>query len=414
MTQNDSSKPLVVIVDALSTGAMLARQAADDFRLIHIRSRAQLPDTFAASLPVGIFEEDLTYPGQVEQVLQRLVELGPVAVIPASEFGVEVADEIAARLGLRGNDPAHSLARRDKSLMMDALRAAGVRTPRQLRSGDVEELVRWWRESGLERVVVKPIDSAGSDDVFTCDTEQAVRSAATAVLGKTNLMLRANEAVLVQEYLDGDEYIVNSVSRDGVHWFTDAWISGKVTVADRKVYDYEDLLASDDPRLADILAYVSAVLDGLGIVNGPAHTELILTAAGPVLLETGARVSGLANPPALDRCTGADQVTLTLDCYVGGGTELAARPNLYARQELARCVSLIARREVPFPAEAIRERLTTLPAFESIRFRRAEGTTTARTVDLNSSPAAVFLVHRDAAEIERAYKELRELELELL
>ncbi|WLW53080.1 ATP-grasp domain-containing protein [Streptomyces sp. YU58] len=410
-----SARPTLVLVDALTTGAMLARMAAADHRIVHVRSRAALPETFAASLPAEVFAEDLTYPGHAEDVVRHLRALRPVAVIAASEFGIEVADELASRLGLRGNDPALSTARRDKFRMMEVLAAAGVPTSRQQRGSDLAALLDWWRASGLDRVVVKPLDSAGSEDVYTCDTEEEVAAAFRAGIGKTNLMLSANEEVLIQEHLAGDEYVVNSVSRDGGHWFTDAWISRKrITSGKRLVYDYEDLLAPDAPELDGILSYVGEVLDGLAVTDGPAHTELILTADGPRLLETGARLSGLANPPALHRCTGADQVTLTLDCHSPDAARLRGRPRRYERHESARCVNLLAHRELPLPARAVEEALAGLPAFQSIRFRKPEGTVTRPTVDLNSSPGVVFLVHRDPAEIENSYKLLREIERELL
>ncbi|WP_155256601.1 hypothetical protein [Salinispora pacifica] len=50
------------------------------------------------------------------------------------------------------------------------------------------------------------------------------------ILDKTNLMLRVNEAVLVQEFLTGDEFVVNTVSRDGVHRFTDVWLCTKIDI----------------------------------------------------------------------------------------------------------------------------------------------------------------------------------------
>ncbi|PXX71309.1 biotin carboxylase [Nocardia tenerifensis] len=411
----EADPPTLVLVDAFSTGALLAERARDLFRLIHVRSRSHLPATFSASLPAELFDEDLSYADQADDVLRRLAELAPVAVIAASEFGVEVADEIAAKLGLRGNDPALSHVRRDKFHMLETVAAAGLRTAKQRRGSDAESLLEWRSAAGLQRVVVKPLDSAGSDDVFISESAAEIRAAVRAIIGKTNLMLRTNAAVLAQEYLVGDEYIVNTVSRDGRHWFTDAWISHKVTVRDnRRIYDCEDLLAPSDPRFAEIIDYVAGVLDALGIANGPAHTELIYTAAGPVLLETGARLSGLANPRALDRGTGVNQVDLTMDCYVGDGTALAAQPSVYARREQARCVNLIAHREVPLPARVLREELGRLPALESVRFRIADAAMTRPTIDLNSSPGVVFLVHEDAAEIERSYRTLRRLEHELL
>jgi biotin carboxylase len=412
---SEDNPSTVVLVDAFSTGALLARQARHRHRLIHVRSRSHLPATFSASLPAELFTEDLSYADQADDVLRRLAEQAPVAVIAASEFGVEVADEIAAKLGLRGNDPALSHVRRDKFHMVEAAAAAGLRTARQQRCSDVAGLLEWRRAAGLGRTVIKPLDSAGSDDVFISDSDAEVCAAVQAIIGKTNLMLRTNAAVLAQEYLVGDEYIVNSVSRDSRHWFTDAWISHKVTMRDnRRIYDCEDLLSQADPRFTEILGYVSGVLDALGIANGPAHTELIYTAAGPVLLETGARLSGLANPRALDRCTGVNQVDLTMDCYLGEGRALAAQPSVYARREQARCVNLIAHREIPLPARVLRDELERLPAIESVRFRIADQAMTRPTVDLNSSPGVVFLVHQDAAEIERSYRTLRRLEHELL
>ncbi|MFC4375372.1 ATP-grasp domain-containing protein [Nocardia halotolerans] len=415
MIADRRNRPTVVLVDALSTGALLARRAAPDYRLIHVRSRRELPAVFAASLPAGLFDADLTYPGSGGDVVHRIAAADPVAVIPASEFGVEAADEIAGELGLRGNDPARSQLRRNKFHMLAAVAAAGLRTARQYRGDDAEAVLRWRRDAGLDRIVVKPLDSAGSDAVFVCADDDDVRAAVATIVGKTNLMLRVNNEVLAQEYLEGDEYVVNSVSRDGTHWFTDAWISRKRTVAHRhRIYDFEELVSPADRRLPPILAYVRGCLDALGVVNGPAHTELIETVEGPVLLETGARLSGLAEPAALDKCTGANQVDLTLDCYAGAGRALAARPARYEQRAAARCVNLIAHRKVAFPRARLAEELARLPAFESARFRAGEGEPTTPTVDLNSAPGVVFFVHHDAARIQQSYEALRRLEHRVL
>lgn len=415
-TPTGTTRPTTVLVDAFSTGATLARRAARRHRVVHVRSRADLPATFAASLPADVLDEEHDYTAGPDGVVHRLRGSDPVAVVCASEFGVEVADDLAHRLGLRGNDPALSAARRDKALMTDVLAAAGVRTARQLRTGDAEQAAAWRDEQGLDRVVVKPVDSAGSDDVYVCTTPEEVRAAVHRTLGKTNIMLRPNTSVLVQEFLDGREYVVNTVSRDGRHWVTDAWASAKTPVpGGRTVYAHEDLLPGDDPLLVGaVLPYVRAVLDGLGIANGPAHTELVVTARGPVLLESGARISGLANPAALDLCTGANQVDLTLDCYLGDGRALAARPATYVRHRSARCVNLMARHEVPLPAARLEAQLRELPAFESVRWRVADGATLRPTVDLNSSPGVVFLVHHDPQEVERSHARLARLQEELL
>ena len=54
-----------------------------------------------------------------------------VAVLAGSEPGVELADKLSHRLRLRTNGEELSVARRNKYLMGEAVRAAGIRTVKQ-------------------------------------------------------------------------------------------------------------------------------------------------------------------------------------------------------------------------------------------------------------------------------------------
>jgi biotin carboxylase len=58
------------------------------------------------------------------------------------------------------------------------------------------------------------------------------------------------------------------------------------------------------------------VLDALGIRFGPAHTELMLTKEGPLLIEIGARLDGSDAPIIGERAYGINQIHLTADCYL--------------------------------------------------------------------------------------------------
>lgn len=160
-----------------------------------------------------MFRADLAYPGNEDDVVRALAAHAPVAVICGSEFGVEAADTIAARLGLRGNDPKLSTARRDKSRMSEVLAAAGVPVAAQLRATTSEQVLRWREEQALDEVVLKPLDSAGSEDVFFCTDGLEIAGAVKRILGKDNLMMRANRSVLAQERLEGAE-LVSTPSAD--------------------------------------------------------------------------------------------------------------------------------------------------------------------------------------------------------
>lgn len=411
-TSNELVSPApVVLVDAYSTGAMLARAFGRLRPCLHVRSRQSMPDAFSASLPKDLFIADLTLrDDDIDTLVAALVPHRPGAIVAASEFGVELADLLAARLGLPGNAPELSRARRDKYLMAGVAAQAGVAVAGQMQGAELASLLQWYRLQPVRRVVVKPLDSAGSDNVFICDDENQITDAVRQILGTTNLMMRDNHTVLLQHYLDGDEYVVNTVSHASRHWVTDIWKSRKILAGEgRKIYDYEDLLAPDAEEAATLVAYVGAVLDAVGVVFGPAHTELILTAAGPRLLETGARVSGLANPAALSLATGADQIELTIECHTDA-TCLARRPLLYQRRKHARCVNLIARREGHLSHQALQQCFDRLASFESVRFRLADGARVRPTVDLNTSPGALFLVHDDPEHIDRDYRAIRQWE----
>ncbi|MBC3207208.1 ATP-grasp domain-containing protein [Pseudomonas sp. SWRI111] len=397
----DSSLAPFILVDAYSTGALLARALAGERRLLHVRSRAQMPAAFAASCPTELFVADYSVADEsLEALIARLAAHQPAAVLTGSEFGVELADLLAARLGLPGNDPATSAARRDKSLMAEQVAQAGLPVAAQLRTRSMAEALAWFKARGGASVVAKPLDSAGSDNVFICHDALELQAAVETILGSTNLMMLDNQALLLQEYLSGDEYVINSVSHEGEHWITDVWKSSKTFAADgRKIYDCEDLLPADASQLPQLIEYVQGVLDALGIVHGPAHTELILTADGPRLLETGARLSGLACPPALQAATGNDQVALTCLSYLTPA-HLVQWPKRYRLLQHARCLNLIAHRSGLFAQDQARQRLETLASFHNVRFRHAEGAAITPTIDLNSSPGAVFLLHPLSARIE--------------
>ncbi len=207
-----------------------------------------------------------------------------IAAIPGAETGVALADALSEALGVVTNGTELSAARRNKYLMGEAVRDAGVRAVMQLKVAVVVVPVRkieknvptvkkdskkLYRVRTIERniphsrskletrnsnlnpissqsspspspshakattwleidtflegnplpepfkAVVKPVESAGSDDVFLCESKDDVKNAFERINGKINGLGQKNDAVLVQEFLDGTEYVVDSVSLDG-------------------------------------------------------------------------------------------------------------------------------------------------------------------------------------------------------
>ncbi len=406
-------KPYVVIVDAFSSGALVAQQWQASHTVIHIQSSANLPDAFAASAGHQYFAYHYQYDNDWPALTDWLSDYLIAHVVCGSEFGVELTDKLAEHFDLAGNCPTASAAKRDKYIMAAALESNGVAVAKNFQADSVASAVSEYLHSGLAKVVVKPLDSAGSEDVYICHDAEGVRQAALAILDKTNLMQSQNQRVLVQHFLAGDEYIINSVSAAGHHYITDIWKSDKTLAKNgRIIYQYEELLASSSAQSVVIDRYINQVLDALQIVWGPAHSELILTEDGPILLETGARVSGLANPAALNLATGNNQVALSVDAYAQADKVRALSEYKYQRQKYCYCVNLIAPFAGSLDRQAVIKQFERLAAFESIRFRISDDQV-QETVDLNTSPGVVFLLHHNRAQVEADYQRIRQLELEI-
>jgi phosphoribosylamine-glycine ligase len=59
--------------------------------------------------------------------------------------------------------------------------------------------------------------SIGTEDVCFVESLTEARRAFDTIIGKVNLFGEVNAKVLVQEFLQGTEYVVDCVSKDGVH-----------------------------------------------------------------------------------------------------------------------------------------------------------------------------------------------------
>lgn len=147
-----------------------------------------------------------------------------VAIIAGAETGVLATDELATRLGLRGNgnDTRLSKARRNKYFMGEVVRATGVRAVAQRMAKTWEDAREFLEKLQLEAsacrvstsiypVVVKPVESAGSDDVFKCQTIEDVKQAVERISGKVNGLGGVNECALVQEFLQGTPGVMSLV-----------------------------------------------------------------------------------------------------------------------------------------------------------------------------------------------------------
>jgi hypothetical protein len=399
-----------VVVDAYSTGSRLApRFAAAGLPVLHVQSSPTLPDFYLRGFRASDFVENVVHEGDLEATAERVAAHEPAFVVVGAEPGVPLADALSERLGLPSNGSAQSAARRDKNAMGEALRAAGLRTAEALKTADVEEATAWAAQRGGAPVVVKPLDSAGTDGVSICADAEAIRASFATNLGRPNALHGANEQLLVQELLEGTQLFVNSVSWDGVHHVSEVWRDNKLRRGANFIYDYEELLPRHGEQQDQVVPYVEAVLDALGIRFGPAHTEVMLTATGPVLVESGARMHGSVPDEIVDRCTPSHQ-TLTAEAYLDPHAVARRAQRPYDLAAGAYCVMLISQHEGRIVGDAGLREIEALPSFAGTISMLGPGDTLKRTIDLFSCPGIIYLVDPDREQLKADYDRIRELD----
>jgi biotin carboxylase len=397
------------IVDAYSTGRFLPESLARyGCRCVHVRSGPSTPEFYRRSFDPGEFVADVGYDGSVAETLADLSTRDLAFVIPGHESGVGLADQLAARLNLPANAVELSSARRDKYAMEQALRKAGLAAPEGMVTSSLAELVHWVLLRGSWPVVVKPVSSAGSDNVLFCHSVPDLRHAFHRILSDVDISGRPNQEVLAQQVLRGTEYFVNTVSLAGRHHVAEIWQYSKRPVPGKGlIYDFEEPLPYEGAQQRRLRAYIGQVLDALGVRYGPAHSEVMMTAEGPVLIETGARLAGSILPEAVSRVFGTDHVALTAQAYV--------RPDEFSQRigrayELAsglRYVSLISTRTGTLRSLGGFARIRALPSFAAMHLDVVPGDRLRRTVDSRTSPGYVYLVHDDPRQLRLDYLAIR-------
>lgn len=239
----------------------------------------------------------------------------PVAgVTSSSEYYVAVAAETAATLGLPHPDPDAVRACRDKHRQRLRLAAADIVVPGNDIAHDPAAAVSAAQRIGLP-VVVKPVAGSGSIATRLCTTPGQVRAAAAVVL-EQDIGLGPQDAVLVEEFLDGPEYSVETLD-DQIVGITAKHL-GPAPYFVETGHDFPAPLA---PPVRDAIGAAAVdALRALGLGCGPAHTELRLTAAGPRIVEVNPRLAGGMIPRLVEEALGIELVDEVIAAATGTGS----------------------------------------------------------------------------------------------
>jgi S-sulfo-L-cysteine synthase (3-phospho-L-serine-dependent) len=327
----------LLFVEANTTGTgMLALRTANDLGLRPVLLTSK-PERYA-----GLGEQDCEIVvcetnslrelrGAIQDRFRR-DELAGVA--STSDFYAPMVAEIAAWLGLPGNPVSAMATCRDKGLMRETLRLAGVGQPRfaLVREGcGQREVAGAVGAVGLP-CVVKPVDDSGSRGVLLCGTAAEAAAQIQRILDvRVNVRgMPASRTVLVEEYLDGPEVSVEMFSRDGEH--TCVGLTAKTVSGHPYFIETQHVFPAALPRetVRVIEDTVRAALRAAGVRMGATHTEVKLTGHGPAIVEINPRLAGGMIPELIRLATGTDLLEQQLRAAAAQPADLAPRRSAHA------------------------------------------------------------------------------------
>ena len=420
----DALAPAVVVCTPYSTGCCVALEAQRrGYKVICLWSHG-FSDAMKKHVPVACqgelryemeLDEQSTLDETAAHVLAMAAEqmLDIKACICGGEAGVDLADALSEKLGLLSNGTLVA-NRRDKKVQQELLREAGIRSIRQC-AGTCFEEVKEFLETETYPVIVKPLDSAGSDGVKKCDTYEEAKAHFMLLINDYEKVNGGTcEEVLCQEFLKGKEYIIDHVSRDGVHKTTMVWLYDKRAANGAAfVYFGEIPVDSESEEAKVMIPYVRQVLDILGMPNGPSHGEVIITEDGPCLVEMNCRANGGNGTwqPLCNAIAGYSQVEAAIDGYLDE-EKFNKLPDTYPSPFLAsgQLVNLVSFSTGTVKATPGFEVLKQLPSFYFLETHVKEGVKVVLTVDLITEIGQAVLMNESKEMLDRDIEIIRQLE----
>jgi len=415
-----------VVVDPISTGGNIAVEAATrGYPLVAVydkdlteANRSHVPFCARNLTYAAVVQEDdnTSYKDTAKNVKAVVDKLGfsLSSVICGSEAGVTLADALSAELGVRTNGVSDG--RRDKKRQQELVKGAGLRSVRQAGGTTLADVEDFLATEPMP-VVVKPVESAGSDGVKLCHTIEEAKEHFTLLMTSQRKVGSQNASVLCQEFLKGKEYVIDHVSRDGVHKTTMVWVYDKRKANGGDFVYYGMIPVPVDSKEAqEMIPYVRGVLDALGIKNGPSHGEVMMTQRGACLVEMNCRAhggDGAWNPLAMELTGGFTQVNGTIDAYTDEAAfakipDMPPAPYKAAGQE----VMLVSFAEGTVKSTPGYEKIKAMDSFVSLETTIEPGTKVVRTVDIFSSVGSVILMHHDAETLEKDIAAIRQMEVD--
>ncbi len=199
-----------------------------------------------------------------------------------------VAARMRDRFGIPGMTEDQVIGFRDKQIMKERVKAAGLRVPFSQRVRNGKEAKEAAERVGFP-LIVKPIAGAGSADTYRCDSMQELDVA----LAKMRHVTEAS----VEEFIDGEEFTFDTICVGGqpIYMNVAAYLPKPLIARSNEWLSPVIITVRDlaQPKLQGGIALGKGVLKALQMGDGFTHMEWYLTPKGEAVFgEIGCRPGG--------------------------------------------------------------------------------------------------------------------------
>lgn len=271
----------------------------------------------------------------IEGVTKTAEEFRPDGIMTlATDMPMRSIAAACEKLGLSGISFETAVKSTDKGEMIKAFEENNVEHPWYHIISSVDEL-----DLKLEKItypcISKPTDNSGSRGVMLIHNERELREAVeySSSNGRSG-------SVIVEEYMQGPEVSVEIITVDGepnVLQVTDKLTTGAPHFVEMGHSQPSRLGEENLEKIRDL---AKRAVKAVGIKNGPAHVEIILTKDGPKMVELGARMGGdCITTHLVPLSTGIDMIEATIKIACG------EKPNIKPKFEKASAIRFL---DAPF------------------------------------------------------------------
>ncbi|ADI26183.1 ATP-grasp domain-containing protein [Geobacillus sp. C56-T3] len=309
-------KSAVILVAPRDNEIELAK--AKGFKTILFRKSIDFEKAFSVDIPIEVdLNNELLV---VEKSIELAKQYDIQAVFTMNEYRIPLCARISEAIGLqKGLSLQAALNCRNKKLTRKILYDSKVDQVKFCLVKSSDESLEVLKHFAFP-VIVKPSNESGSRFVKKCNSESEVVQAINEIKNKgTNSIGQPiDPEILIEEYLEGPEFSVESVTINGETTI--------IAVTEKKVtpppYSIEightvpyTLSTEDYQRVYQL---ISKSLEVLGVQNAVTHIEVKKTSSGWHIVEVNARPGGDHIPKLVRIVTGYDLAELALHIALGG------------------------------------------------------------------------------------------------